>query len=104
MSEIPQDIMEAAQKQCDLCGVTATSDMRVHAKHIAAYAIMAERERCAKVAEGRYTRENVHKNAKGEPYEAGRVSIFVANRIAEAIRDSSSAGLLPLPSPGNREG
>lgn len=45
MSEIPDDVMEAAKKACGLCGVTPTSDMRVHAVHVAATAVMADRQR-----------------------------------------------------------
>jgi len=44
------------------------------------------RERCAQVAEERYTRETVRKSSSGEPYAAGKMAIFAASQIAEAIR------------------
>lgn len=47
MSEVPEDVMDAARNACNLCGVTPTSDMRVHAEHVAAVAIEAERNRIA---------------------------------------------------------
>jgi hypothetical protein len=49
MSEYPEDIMNAARKQCDLAGVTPHSDMRVHCEYVAAAAILDERERCIKI-------------------------------------------------------
>lgn len=52
MKDIPADVMKAARNQCDLCGITPTSVMRVHAEHVAAFAIMAERERFMNEFEG----------------------------------------------------
>lgn len=38
-------VMSEARKACDLCGVTPTSDMRIHAEYVAATAILMERNR-----------------------------------------------------------
>lgn len=47
MSTIPYDVAQAASAQCDLCGITPYSTLRVYAENVAAFAILAERTRCA---------------------------------------------------------
>ena len=51
-------------------------------------AITDERERCAEIAEQRFTKESIAKNTKGEPYITGSAAIYAAERIAAAIRGS----------------
>ena len=61
MTEIPEDVMAAARKHCGLVGVTPHSHIRVICEHLAAFSILAERERCA----------DIDRNANG-PEEAYR--------------------------------
>jgi hypothetical protein len=78
--DIPQDVrIEAADLWARIVAEEADdSDI--------ARAILAERERCAKVAEDQFTKESVQKNAKGEPYDSGKIAIYASQRIAFVIR------------------
>ena len=49
-------------------------------------AILAERERCAVIAESRYTEENTIKSKAGKTFRSGQVAIYAAQKIAAAIR------------------
>lgn len=80
---VPEDIMRAAQKAFDDAMVLtsqADGDM------VIARAILAERERCAVVAESRYTEENTIKSKAGKTFRSGQVAIYAAQKIAAAIR------------------
>lgn len=89
MSEIPADVMEAAAKAVRLCE-KARSELEEENAAVAsicviARAIMAERERCAKVADGvRWTPgpDTSEKNAQ----LIGYICKDVAGKIAAFIR------------------
>lgn len=51
--------------------------------------ILAERERCANIAEQKFNIDTVRKNADGKPYQTGSAAIYAAGRIAAAIRKGS---------------
>ena len=89
MSEIPDDVMKAAQAVV-LWAYSVPPDEAEHIKNVA-IAILAERERCAKVAEARFTKDNVIKTAKGEPYITGSAAIYAAGQIASAIRKGTTS-------------
>jgi hypothetical protein len=87
-TEIPEDVLQAvyaAMSWVDESG----------AKGVIARAILAERERCAIVAENRYTEQSVLKSKAGKPYTTGSMAIFTGQQIAAAIR---------LPSTTSKEG
>lgn len=102
MSEYPEDIMKAAREAIAKYYVdTGETDFakRIQEGHKddwwmskpVAAAILAERERCAKVAIDRFTDANVLKNARGRPYASGQAAIVAANYISAAILKGGAA-------------
>lgn len=86
---VPTDIWENSKevikshRATDGAGLQNVSEMTL----LIARAILAERERCAMVAEKRFSYENMLTNKKGNPYRSGEIAIYAASQIASAIRN-----------------
>lgn len=91
MSDIPEDILEAAMEALKAARPAYDSQDQYDAHwESVARAILVERERCAELARSRFTLETVVKNTKGRPYATGQAAIYAARAIAAAIRNPSS--------------
>jgi hypothetical protein len=86
VSAIPDDIMKAAE-ECVIHLPEIEGRSRFMLRRLISSAILAERERCAKIAEERFTEQNVLKTTKGKPYSSSQVAIYAATNIAGAIRE-----------------
>jgi hypothetical protein len=82
VTEIPKDIMAEARRQCDACGITPHSDMRIHAENVAAFAILAERERADRYGKALAALDRAAKSAIRENDMPNRV-IFKDGFVVE---------------------
>lgn len=90
--EITKDMRDAAKEAADYCGIGAYSTMRQFIEDVAANAIRDERERCVRIAENRFTPENVSKTKKGKISKTGSIAIIVCGCVARAIQLQASRG------------
>lgn len=87
LMEIPEDVIKAATELQDM----VDRDPKAYlAFDVAVLATLLERERCAQIAEERFTIDSVLKTTKGEPYITGSAAIYAATIIAGAIRNRSA--------------
>lgn len=83
------DMIRARYDELKSQGLDFGACSEIASAEFIAQAILAERERCASVAEQRFTSDNVVRNKKGEPYLTGSAAIYAARRIAAAIRSGN---------------
>jgi hypothetical protein len=83
VSEIPEDIDKIAT---DIVRnpLEGEEDFELYLR--VARAIATERERCAKIAEEKFTPKTVNLKPRGDPYKSSEVAIWCSKQIAAAIR------------------